>query len=60
MKRNEQRRKHTQNLNKHKTSVIVYCILATVTHKTQMRNHTDIMTLQCIDCGDNKTLKCKE
>jgi len=36
-----------QRLNKHKTSVSVYCILATVTCKTQMRNYTDIMALQC-------------
>jgi len=53
MKSNKQRRKHTQNLNKHKTSDNVYCILTTVTYKTQMRNYTDIMTLQSIQCGDN-------
>jgi len=29
-----------------KTSVSVYCIIATVTYKTQMRNYTDIMALQ--------------
>jgi len=49
-----------QRLNKHKTSVSVYCILATVTYKTQMRNYADIMALQCKDCGDKTTLKCKE
>jgi len=41
MKSNVQHRKH-----KHKTSVSVYCILAIVTYKTQMRNYTDIMALQ--------------
>jgi len=60
MKSNDQRRKHTKNLNKNKTSVNVYCKLATVTYKTQMRNYTDIITLQCIDCGDSNTFKCKE
>jgi len=25
-----------------------------------MRNYTDIMALQCKDCGDKTTLKCKE
>jgi len=49
-----------QRLNKHKTSVSVYCILATVTYKTQMRKYTDIMALQCKDCGDRKALKCQE
>ena len=49
-----------QRLNKHKTSVRAYCILATVTYKTQMRNYTDIMALQCKDRGDETTLKCKE
>jgi len=49
-----------QMLNKHKTAVGVYCILATVTYMTQMRNYTDIMALQCKDCGDITTLKCKE
>ena len=47
-------------LNKHKTSVSVYCLLATVTNKTQMRKCTDIMALQCKDCGDRKALKCQE
>jgi len=37
-----------QRLNKHKTSVIVYCRFATMTYKTQMRNYTDIVVaLQC-------------
>jgi len=58
MKSNVQRRKHTKSLNKHKTSVSVYSILATVTYKTQMRKYTDIMTLQCKDCVDRKALKC--
>jgi len=49
-----------QRLNKHKTSVGVYCILATVTYKSQKRKYTDIMALQCKDCGDKTTLKCKE
>jgi len=52
-----------QRLNKHKTSVSVYCcilILATVTYKAQVRNYTDIMALQCKDCGDKTALKCKE
>jgi len=35
MKSNVQHRKHAKRLNKHKTSVSVYCILATVTYKTQ-------------------------
>jgi len=48
MKNNVQRRKHTKRLNKHKTSVRVYCILATVTYKTQMRKYTDTMVLQKI------------
>jgi len=39
MKSNAQRRKHTKRLNKHKTSVSVYCILAIVTYKTQMRKY---------------------
>jgi len=58
MKSNVQRRKQTKRLNKHKTSVSVYCILATVTYKTQMRKYTDIMALQWpyygLDCGDRK------
>ena len=41
-------------------SVSVYCILATVTYKTQMRNYANIMALQCKDCGEETTLKCKE
>jgi len=45
MKSNVQRRKHTE-VKKHKTSVSAYCILATVTYKTQMRNYTDIMASQ--------------
>jgi len=49
-----------QRLNKHKTSVSVYCILVTVTYKTQMRNYADMMALQCKDCGGKTTLKCKE
>jgi len=49
-----------QRLNKHKTSVSVYCILATVTYRTQMRNYTDTMALQYKDCGEKTTLKCKE
>jgi len=48
-----------QRLNKHKTSVRVYCILAAVTYKKQMINYTDIMALQCKDCGDKTMLKCK-
>ena len=31
-----------------------------MTYKTQMRNYTDIMALQCKDCGEKTTLKCKE
>ena len=49
-----------RRLNKHKTSVSVYCILATVTYKTQMRNYTHIMALRCKECGDATTLKCNE
>ena len=49
-----------QRLNKHKTSVSVYCILASVTYKTQMINYTDMIALQCKDYGDKTTLKCKE
>jgi len=60
MKSNVQRRKHTKMLNKHKTSVSVYCILATVTYKTRMRKYTDIMALQYKLCGDRKVLKCQE
>jgi len=60
MKSNVQRRKHTKRVNKHKTSVSAYCVLATVTYRTQMRNYTDIMALQCKDCGDRKVLKCQE
>ena len=60
MKSNVQRRKHTKRVNKHKTSVSAYCGLATVTYRTQMRNYTDIMALQCKDCGDRKVLKCQE
>jgi len=58
MKSNVQHRKHTKRFNEHKTSVSVYCIPATVTHKTQMRKYTDTMTLQCKDCVDRKALKC--
>jgi len=60
MKSNVQRRKHAKRSNKHKTSVSVYCMLATVTYKTQMRKYTDITALQCKDCGDSKALKCQE
>jgi len=60
MKRNVQRRKHTNGLNKYKTSVSVYCILANVTYKTQMRKYTDIMALQLKDCVDKKALRCQE
>jgi len=47
-------------LNKQKTSLSVYCILVTVTYKTQIRNYTDIMALKWKDCGDKRTLKYKE
>jgi len=60
MKSNVQRRKRAKRLNKHKTSVSVYSILTTVTYKMQMRKYTDIMALQCKDCGDRKVLKCQE
>jgi len=45
MKKNLQHRNHTKKLNKHKTLVSVYCMLSTVTYKTQMRNYRDIMAL---------------
>jgi len=50
-----------QRLNKHKTSVSVCCILATVTYKTQMRNYTDIMakivvTKQCQSAKNNPNM----
>jgi len=60
MKSKVQRKKHTKMLHKHKIAVSVYCIFATVTYKTQMRKYTDIMALQCKDCGDRKALKCQE
>jgi len=47
-----------QRFNKQKTSDNAYCILTTVTYKTQMRNYTDIMALQCKYWGEKKTLKC--
>jgi len=40
-------------------SVSVYCILATVTYKTQMRNYIDIMALQCKGCGEKTMLNAK-
>jgi len=60
MNNNAQRRKHTKKSNKHKTSVSVYCILATVTNKTEMKKYTNTMALQCEDCDERKALKCLE
>ena len=50
---------NVQRLNKH-NSVSVYCILAAVTYKTQMRNYTDIMAFNAKTVVKKTTLKCKE
>jgi len=57
MKSNVQRRKNRKRFNKHKISVSICCMLATVTYKTQMTNYTDIMALQCNDCDEKNNVK---
>jgi len=62
MKSNAQRRKYTQWLNKHKTSVSVQCTLYTcncVLQDIDEKLHR-YYGLAMQDCGDEKALKCKE